>query len=238
MKSQPLKEEIIETDIAMGSGYTESKWVTEEILFRNSKQTSLRIAIVRVGQLCGGKNGAWNKQEWFPSLVWRANTLKCLSVNDKLVSWIPLDLTAHVMVDFCDSQPETPTTVAHLVHPNPVSLSLIMEVIADDFTVPTIPYNQWLQHLEALKEGNSGAGESAAVKLQTEVPALRLLEIFRGIGKMEGVPSRETLGFLCLDITKALSLSTTLANPEVRKLGGTEVRAWLQYWKGAGMISD
>ncbi|KIJ53853.1 hypothetical protein M422DRAFT_242115 [Sphaerobolus stellatus SS14] len=72
---RPLKKEIIEAEIAMGSGDTESN------------------------QLCGGKNGAWNKQEWFPSLVWSANALKSLPVDDKLVSWVPLDLAARVMVD-------------------------------------------------------------------------------------------------------------------------------------------
>ncbi|KIJ53852.1 hypothetical protein M422DRAFT_242114 [Sphaerobolus stellatus SS14] len=91
-----------------------------------------------------------------------------------------------------------------------------MEVIIDDFTAPTIPYDQWLQYLEALGEGKSGAGESAAAKLQTDVPALRLPEIFRGMRKMENVPFREALGFPCLDITKSLSLSTTLANLEVK----------------------
>ena len=51
------------------SGYNESKWVSERIIWTASRSTSLRAVIIRVGQLCGGLNGNWNPREWFPSLV-------------------------------------------------------------------------------------------------------------------------------------------------------------------------
>ena len=51
------------------SGYSESKWVSERILWTAGQQTSLRPVIVRVGQLSGGLNGNWNVREWFPALV-------------------------------------------------------------------------------------------------------------------------------------------------------------------------
>lgn len=55
--------------VAIGSGYSESKWVSERILQIAGEKTPLRPVVVRVGQLSGGVNGNWNKQEWVPSLV-------------------------------------------------------------------------------------------------------------------------------------------------------------------------
>jgi thioester reductase-like protein len=59
------------TDITRvnASGYSESKWVSERILWTAGQETAVRPVIIRVGQLCGGINGNWNSREWFPSLV-------------------------------------------------------------------------------------------------------------------------------------------------------------------------
>jgi thioester reductase-like protein len=60
---------ITDPHIAMGGGYSESKWVGEAILARAAQQTPLRPIIVRLGQLTGSRNGRWNQREWFPSMV-------------------------------------------------------------------------------------------------------------------------------------------------------------------------
>lgn len=80
----PLPEELIPASIAAGSGYTESKWVSERILEIVAKKSLLKPHIVRVGQLCGGLNGSWNTKEWFPSLVHAATVLKCLPSDDRV----------------------------------------------------------------------------------------------------------------------------------------------------------
>ena len=59
---------------AVGLGYGESKWVAEQIL--DSLLPS--VSIVRLGQMAGGPNGAWNAKEWFPAIVLSAPHLKCL----------------------------------------------------------------------------------------------------------------------------------------------------------------
>ena len=70
------------------SGYSESKWVSERILWTAGQSTSLRPVIVRVGQLCGGVNGNWNLKEWFPSLV-RAGQVVGGLPNNKGVCYFP-----------------------------------------------------------------------------------------------------------------------------------------------------
>lgn len=66
----PIPEVPIEDPrIPLGQGYSESKWVAEQILYEAAKSTPLKPVIVRVGQICGGINGAWNVTDWVPSIV-------------------------------------------------------------------------------------------------------------------------------------------------------------------------
>ncbi|EAU87887.2 ICS [Coprinopsis cinerea okayama7 len=65
----PYQEVEIPPEYAIGTGYTESKWVAEELLSRASRDMGLRSLVVRVGQITGGNNGTWKPEEWFPSLV-------------------------------------------------------------------------------------------------------------------------------------------------------------------------
>ena len=51
--------------------------MAEQILSQAAQQTSLEVIVVRVGQVCGGPNGAWNVHEWFPAVVQSAQKLGC-----------------------------------------------------------------------------------------------------------------------------------------------------------------
>ncbi len=64
---------------AIGGGYSESKWVCEEILSVAATKTALRPVVVRVGQLSGvSTNGFWNPKEWVPSLFKSSVHIGCL----------------------------------------------------------------------------------------------------------------------------------------------------------------
>lgn len=73
-------------------GYTESKWVCEQILMRCGDKTPLKPLVVRVGQLSGGLNGAWNTKEWLPSIVHSARIVNCLPTDEK-VGAVVLDIS-------------------------------------------------------------------------------------------------------------------------------------------------
>ena len=67
--STALEEPVTDACISTGTGYSESKWVSERILQTIASISGLRPLVVRCGQMTGGRSGAWNDHEWFPSLV-------------------------------------------------------------------------------------------------------------------------------------------------------------------------
>jgi thioester reductase-like protein len=69
---------LLDPAVAIGSGYSESKWVAESVLAEAAGRTPLRPVIVRVGQMSGGCNGCWNTNEWVPSIVKSGKVLGCL----------------------------------------------------------------------------------------------------------------------------------------------------------------
>lgn len=77
-----MEEVLSNPEVAVGTGYSESKWVAERILDVAAERTALRPVVVRLGQVCGDGSGTWNESEWFPSLVKSTLTLGCLPSVD------------------------------------------------------------------------------------------------------------------------------------------------------------
>lgn len=71
----------------VGQGYSEAKWVGEQMLYRAAKETPLRPVIVRTGQIAGGPNGGWNTSDWVPAIIKSSIALRCLPQFTG-VSWI------------------------------------------------------------------------------------------------------------------------------------------------------
>ena len=75
----PVPEVSLDDPVApFGSGYSESKWVTEHFLANVAQKTDLHAITMRLGQVTGDKLGYWNEKEWFPSLVKTALYQHCL----------------------------------------------------------------------------------------------------------------------------------------------------------------
>ncbi|KAF9553317.1 acetyl-CoA synthetase-like protein [Agrocybe pediades] len=236
----PLPEEPIPPEVAVGSGYTESKWVSEDILMHACKHTKLNSIIVRVGQLAGGTNGSWNIAEWFPALVQSSSVLGCFPTDHRVVDWIPLDLAAHAIIDFRLAGSPASSKLVHLVHPRPTAWASLAAVIERKLSVQLVPYSTWLSKLEAAARNGTGSSEEdnnqIDVKAMQDIPALRLLPFFRSItAKIEG--SANAMGFPSLACEEAVKLSPNLSENECAKeLNESDVEAWLGYWRRAGTL--
>ncbi|KAK0491291.1 hypothetical protein IW261DRAFT_1547429 [Armillaria novae-zelandiae] len=86
-EDHPLAETHIDADIAQETGYSESKWVSEELL---RLVPGLRYLIVRVGQLTGGLKGVWNPKEWVPSMIQSSTVLGCLPNDEQVCALHPV----------------------------------------------------------------------------------------------------------------------------------------------------
>ncbi|KAJ7245421.1 hypothetical protein C8J57DRAFT_1082265 [Mycena rebaudengoi] len=213
----PLMENPIDAEIAVGTGYTESKWVSEEIIARSAEFTPLKSLVVRVGQLCGGINGAWNANEWFPALIQSASIVGCIPEDDKVVSWLPVDVAAAAILDFL-SQISLPRIV-HLVHPQPVPWSALGHILAIELSTTLVPYAQWLSCIEEQQATNS------------LFRAGRLLSFFRSLNQKAG---GEAFGLPKLDMKYSLGMSTSLRALS-RGIGKEEVKRWIKYWEDVGL---
>ena len=80
----PVLEAATNVETALGTGYGESKWVSEEILAISRVETNLRPVIVRVGQVAGCVNGYWKPSEWIPSIIRSVELTGCLPSLDQV----------------------------------------------------------------------------------------------------------------------------------------------------------
>ncbi|KAF4618234.1 hypothetical protein D9613_011556 [Agrocybe pediades] len=237
--SNPVAESRVAPEVAANTGYTESKWVSEEILVDASKRTQLNSVIVRVGQLSGGLNGCWNTAEWFPSLVQSAQTLGCLPTDEKVVDWIPLDLAAKALVDYRLSGNPGSSAILHLTHPRPVAWSKLAAAISRELSVEAVPFIDWFKKLEKAKDSMTKEEEGKdEVDAMRAVPALRLLPFFRTMSsKVQESPY--AFGLACLSNVVAVRLSATLSDPAKSKpLQEEDAVSWLGYWRIAGFIKE
>lgn len=232
----PVQEEHLPgPDSALGQGYAESKWVSEQILKRAAEQTPIRTRIIRCGQLAGGPSGAWNEHEWFPSLIKSSILLRKLPTAESEVSWISASAAARVIVDTLRASDTEP--VLHLVHPHPAHWNAIIHVFSSKLGLQTVDYAEWFSALEASYGDVLSSRAGMPTKLEGALrasPALRLLDFFRAGTTKTGAQGFELPGIVKLSCDHCLSVSKTLR--EVETLGEADAARWIEAWKRSGFI--
>ncbi|KAH8110860.1 acetyl-CoA synthetase-like protein [Phellopilus nigrolimitatus] len=235
-KDEPGPEEPLATpDTAIGTGYAESKWVSEHIIQIASEKTPLSATVVRCGQMTGGPSGAWNTHEWFPSLIKSSIALGMLPDANGVVSWLTAHDAGGAVVDMLHAHDFT----VNLVHPRPVPWSTVISAFSDVLSLPRVPYSTWLSALDAaqneLYSGGTPSAEAVA-EAHGNNPALRLSAFFRAAdGSMTRVnaESVEALGST-LRFERAEAASTTLR--EAPQIGDVDVKTWVKNWRSSGFI--
>lgn len=204
--------------------------------------------MVRVGQLCGGPNGAWNIKEWVPALVQSAEPVQCLPQDDRVrvlpseltsakiesvlqeVSWLPVNVAAAALVDFLEAPGST--FIVHLIHPRPVTWSALAAVLSSELSVALVPYASWLEKVEQLALSGVDGPTPAVANLRV----LRLLPLFRGFAQRSEVLTSDAMGFSKLSVSEAVALSETLAESRISQITAEDVKRWLGYWRRAKFL--
>ncbi|KAJ8488944.1 hypothetical protein ONZ45_g13773 [Pleurotus djamor] len=239
LKEKPIPEvPLPDASIALGQGYSESKWLSEQILFAAAKEyPSFKPVVIRLGQVAGGPNGNWNTGDWVPAIVKSSVALGCLPEYKGICSWIPLDLTARTVAELRDAN--LPNLVSHLVHPHPVSAKQLFQSIGAQFTppLPLVPYAEWAKQLEDI--GNTSRSDrKKQQELLEKVPALKLLEFFKSGVPIEEAASAEhgeAMGIPLLDTSETQKASPALGGVE-RQVGEEDARSWILYWREVGFL--
>ncbi|TFK39396.1 acetyl-CoA synthetase-like protein [Crucibulum laeve] len=216
--NRPHAEIPVAADTAVSTGYIESKWVAEEILTK----APLSSIIVRLGQLSGAPNGSWNTKEWLPALVKSAKAVGFIPTDDSKISWIPLDVAARSLVDLLKADLDENTKTIHLVHPSPISWSMVARVFSSDLSIPLLPFLEWSSKLQEFAALTAPHQETKA----QEVPVLKLLPFFHNMAL-----NWKNMGSQMTSTTQATALSSALADAANVPLAEEDVRTWIEYWR-------
>ncbi|KIY43241.1 acetyl-CoA synthetase-like protein [Fistulina hepatica ATCC 64428] len=219
-----LEQPITDPKTAFGQGYSESKWVAESILYAIQERTRLRPVIVRIGQVSGSVNGAWNQSDWVPAIVKTSLTLGCFPILKGVCSWLGVQGMAGALVDARDCQ----YTTLHLLHHRPMPWGVLAQVCADEFGVALVPYGEWFAKLKTAME------EELDVTRRQTLPAGMLLEFLGANLQKQDVEGEETFGMGDISVDKMVEVSQTLR--EAKSLGPEDVRQWLSFWKSTGFL--
>ncbi|EED85042.1 predicted protein [Postia placenta Mad-698-R] len=225
-----LERPIEDASVAVGSGYSESKWVAERLVLEATAQHCIMGTVIRIGQMSGAANGCWKTSEWIPALVSASSALGCVPDGTGEVSWLPVHVGAAALVEMLDSE----EPVLHLRHPHPVHWSDIMQCIAVSLKVPMVPYQEWI----GLLEGSLMQPMDRGVEVYLE-PAIRILDWLRlGVQSTKNADHRRDNNGL--SFTMAIDLgcaaSTTLRDSVLTPLGPTDVDRWMRFWRINGAI--
>ena len=210
-------------------GYGESKYVSELLLERFSKNTGITSVIFRVGQIAGplSEKGSWNKQEWFPSVMASSKYLNILPEtlgNMEVIDWIPVDLLSTIMVELIQKiltnnrREKRETLVYNLVNPQAITWPAFLPSVQRlSGIAKVVSLKTWVKRLEESNKEHHGA-------VTEHNPAVKLLEYFRALSEKNIPPetgSRYDVSGLVRDSKQASNLEAV--SPEWLKL-------WIEQW--------
>ncbi|KAF8869841.1 hypothetical protein CPB85DRAFT_1356315 [Mucidula mucida] len=207
---QPIPERSANIVEAIGTGYSESKWVAEN-LFEKASSLGLVVDVVRVGQLCGGVNGCWNAWEWIPAMIRSATVLGNIPDVAKDIALLRLNDAGKAVNEYRVSQPNVGLRFLHLVQPRPLPWTSLAQAIARILNVSLVNYGIWLTGLAACP---------------VQVPASHLL----GFYERDFEPSaQDAFGMARFDCSLALANSESLRACESDLTG--DVPKWIEWWE-------
>ncbi|KAE9394513.1 NAD(P)-binding protein [Gymnopus androsaceus JB14] len=224
----PYPEEVVsDPQYAVGSGYGESKYVSERILAKSG----LNSSSFRIGQITGGRsNAAWAMSDWLPMIIKSSLTLGMLPDANGFVSWAPIDALAEAILDVGFVKEEPPFAI-NLVHPRPVSWTSVMGAMQESLisakhlstdALPMVPFRKWALALE------DTASTLLSERIAKDIPAAKIIEFVRALAKAseETVEDSEALGGTVFKTTNIQRISRRIR--ELDPIGQHRQRGFLR----------
>ncbi|KAH6949416.1 putative NRPS-like enzyme [Ilyonectria sp. MPI-CAGE-AT-0026] len=160
--TEPVPEHQLDDPTMPIMGYGQSKHTGSLILDAAARQSGIPAASIRVGQIAGPRSseGAWNRQEFIPSLIASSVYLGALPDHigpSQVVDWIPIEDVAELILEISGVT---------------VELTDAVKSCYSDKIQQIIPLEEWILKLE----------ESALDPTNIDKnPGVKLLDTYRGM---------------------------------------------------------
>lgn len=134
-----------------GTGYAQSKYVSEHIVVNAAKSVGADARVLRIGQLVGdSKAGEWNTTEGIPLMIQTALTLGALPTLDEEMSWLPVDYAARIILDLSAdsvSWSSPPDRIFHVLNPKRFHWTKdMLPALADaGLKFETLSQDEWME---------------------------------------------------------------------------------------------
>jgi myxalamid-type nonribosomal peptide synthetase MxaA len=133
-------------------GYNQSKWVAEQLV-RSAGDRGLPVCIYRLGRISGhSQTGVFNPNDFLYRLIMGCVELGGAPEGDMLLNIIPIDYASQAIVHL-SQQPESIGKAFHLVHPQPVySSKLIEKIQSHGYFIQRLSSEEWRDQLLSVAE--------------------------------------------------------------------------------------
>ncbi|KZT22888.1 acetyl-CoA synthetase-like protein [Neolentinus lepideus HHB14362 ss-1] len=237
------EESNLPLDVAVGAGYGESKFVSEQLLVKAAER-GMQTSSLRIGQVAGGKpDGSWATTDWVPSFVKSSRSLGCLPDAQGVSTWLTSEVVAQTVLDTAFAS-EPPPSALNVVHPRPVPWTNLVEGVrvalveivdhGKSEPLPLVPFKQWIQLLEKKAAGATESDMKA-------IPSIKLLPFFQSMAQADeeirasGRTDTEAGGMPRFATQKAQAVSPALRDSPL--LGAEDAARWITYWNRKGFFA-
>lgn len=200
LKSPSIPEGLVQDVEATTSGYGQSKFVAEHVLYEASRSLGVQAGVVRVGQVSGAAHtpGQWNSRDLLLRML--MSSIYLAAVPDHLrmlhnIDWIPIDTLARVILDVSMTLGRgSRFEVYHAINPNTTTWAKLLPGViraleghdaSNGLEVARVNRSEWVERLR-----NSAARfEDGDADIETHNPALKLIDFFEDIlrrGELDG----------------------------------------------------
>jgi thioester reductase-like protein len=212
---------------ALGTGYAESKAVSEHILAAAAERSGVDVVILRVGQIAGpvmpGIGGKWTKTEWFPIMLRTSKAMGKIPDGHALgeIDWIPVDLLSSIIWELSSAAGGLNSAgllqIFNLVNParRPWAemLPAITAGLREGGSSEEVPMAEWISEVE-----HTDLNDMDDVLLK---PAVKILDFFKGVEERQGVTATNGVAFSTAQAEKSSKVLHDLSSVQ---------DAWLHKW--------
>ncbi|MBW4550124.1 MAG: amino acid adenylation domain-containing protein [Aphanocapsa sp. GSE-SYN-MK-11-07L] len=150
-----IREQDSIVDSVPWGGYNQSKWVAE-MLVTTARDRGLPVSIYRLGRLSGhSQTGVFNPNDFLYRLMIGCVQLGSAPDTETMLDMIPVDYASRAIVHLSKQSMQSTSKgqVFHLVHPNPVSVTILFESLCSlGYSIQQTVYDQWRLKLLQIAE--------------------------------------------------------------------------------------